>query len=139
MVFNLIVEVWFTGSSVCVCVCVCVCVYSVTCRSLWPHRLQPTRLLCPWDFSRQEYWCGLPFPSSGDFPSPRLQPISPASPALAGGVDSLPLQHLGTLSSIPYPELIVSQTSISSILYYPTLQLKQTHLGNPSISKIILS
>ena len=27
------------------------------------------RLLCPWDFSRQEYSSGLPFPSSGDLPS----------------------------------------------------------------------
>ena len=24
---------------------------------------QPTRLLCPWDFSRQEYWSGVPLPS----------------------------------------------------------------------------
>ena len=30
-------------------------------NSLWPHGLQPTRLLCPWKFSRQEYWSGLPF------------------------------------------------------------------------------
>ena len=28
-----------------------------------PHGLQPTRLLCPWDFSRQEYWNGVPLPS----------------------------------------------------------------------------
>ena len=28
-------------------------------NSLW---LQPTRLLCPWEFSRQEHWSGLPFP-----------------------------------------------------------------------------
>ena len=27
------------------------------------HGLQSTMLLCPWDFSRQEYWSGLPFPS----------------------------------------------------------------------------
>ena len=33
---------------VCVCVCVCVCVsISVVPNSLWPHRLQPARLLCP--------------------------------------------------------------------------------------------
>ena len=31
--------------------------------SLQPHGLQPTRLLSPWGFSRQEYWSGLPFPS----------------------------------------------------------------------------
>ena len=27
------------------------------------HGLQHTRLLHPWDFSRQEYWSGVPFPS----------------------------------------------------------------------------
>ena len=32
--------------------------------------------------SRQEYWCGLPFPSPGDLPDPG---IKPASPALAVG------------------------------------------------------
>ena len=33
-------------------------------------------------FSRQEYCSGLPFPPPGDFPSPRIEP---ESPALAGG------------------------------------------------------
>ena len=36
-----------------------------------PHGLWPTRLLCPWGFSRQEYWNGLPCPLPGDFPQPR--------------------------------------------------------------------
>ena len=31
-----------------------------------PHGLQPTRLLHPWDFSRQEYWSGVPLPSPID-------------------------------------------------------------------------
>ena len=39
-------------------------------------------------FPRQEYWSGLPFPSSGDLPDPGFKP---ESPALAG--DSLPLSH----------------------------------------------
>ena len=30
------------------------------------------------EFSRQEYWSGLPFPSSGDFSDPGIEPISPA-------------------------------------------------------------
>ena len=34
--------------------------HSVMSDSLGPHGLQPTRLLHPWDFSRQEYWSGLP-------------------------------------------------------------------------------
>ena len=29
-------------------------------------------------FSRQEYWSGLPFPSSGDLPDPGIKPKSPA-------------------------------------------------------------
>ena len=30
------------------------------------------------EFSRQEYWSGLPFPSAGDFPNPGIEPGSPA-------------------------------------------------------------
>ena len=29
-------------------------------------------------FSRQEYWSGLPFPSPGDLPDPRIEPKFPA-------------------------------------------------------------
>ena len=29
------------------------------------------------EFSRQEYWSGLPFPSPGDLPSPGIEPGSP--------------------------------------------------------------
>ena len=34
------------------------------------------------EFSRQEYWNGLPFPLPGDLPDPGIEP---AAPALAGG------------------------------------------------------
>ena len=30
------------------------------------------------EFSRQEYWSGLPFPSPGDVPDPGIEPGSPA-------------------------------------------------------------
>ena len=30
------------------------------------------------EFSRQEYWSGLPFPSPGDLPDPRIEPRSPS-------------------------------------------------------------
>ena len=29
------------------------------------------------EFSRQEYWSGLPFPTPGDLPDPGIKPISP--------------------------------------------------------------
>ena len=35
-------------------------------------------------FSRQEYWRRLPFPSPEDLPNPGIEPLSLASPALAG-------------------------------------------------------
>ena len=38
--------------------------------------------LGPCGFPRQEYWSGLPFPSSGDLLHPGIEPVSPA---LAGG------------------------------------------------------
>ena len=60
-------------------------VCSVMSDSLRPSGLLPTRLLCPWVFSRQEYWSGLPFPSPGDLPSPAIEPASLESPALTGG------------------------------------------------------
>ena len=41
--------------------------------------------LCPWGFSRQEYWNGWPCPSPGNLPNPGIKPMS-----LALQVDSLP-------------------------------------------------
>ena len=36
------------------------------------------------EFSGQEYWYGLPFPTPGDLPDSGIKPTSPATPALAG-------------------------------------------------------
>ena len=41
-------------------------------------------------FPKQEYRSGLPFPSPGDLPDPRMETASPALQA-----DSLPLSHWG--------------------------------------------
>ena len=45
-----------------ICVSYIVLSCSVMVDSLWPHELYLARLLCPWGFSRQEYWSGLPCP-----------------------------------------------------------------------------
>ena len=34
-----------------------------------PLDCSPSKLLCPWGFSRQEYWSGLPFPPLGEWVS----------------------------------------------------------------------
>ena len=36
------------------------------------------------EFSKQEYWNGLPFPSSEDLPNPGIEPTYPVASALAG-------------------------------------------------------
>ena len=46
-----------TVSATTVCVCA-VLSCSVVSGSLGPHGLKSTKLLCPWGFSRQEYWSG---------------------------------------------------------------------------------
>ena len=50
------------------------------------------------EFSRQEYWNGLPFPPPGGFPDPGIELASPASPTLQA--DSLPGEPSGNLYSI---------------------------------------
>ena len=45
------------------------------------------------EFSKQEYCSGLPSPSPGDLPNPRIKPASPVSPALQA--DSLPTEPSG--------------------------------------------
>ena len=47
-------------------------------------------------FPRPDYWSGVPFPSPGDLPDPRIEPTSPA---LAGGfftteASGKPLEHV---------------------------------------------
>ena len=41
------------------------------------------RCLCPWRFSRQEYWSGLLYPPPEDLPNPGIEPECLKSPALA--------------------------------------------------------
>ena len=38
------------------------------------------------EFSRQEYWSGLPCPSPRDLPNPGIEPMSLVPPALAGKI-----------------------------------------------------
>ena len=66
-------------------------IYLICAQSL--SRVQ--RFVTPWtvacqaplsmEFSRQEDWSGLPFPTSGDLPNPGIESALSVSPALAGG------------------------------------------------------
>ena len=60
----------------------CACLAAQSCLTLlWPHGLQPARLLCPWDFPGKNTGVGYHFFIQGIFPFPGTEP---ASPALAG-------------------------------------------------------
>ena len=94
---------------------------SVVSDSLRPHGLQPARLLCPWDFSRQEYCSGLPCPPPGDLPDPQTEPRSLVSAALTGRFfttratwEPLGIDYLKTYSGSK-TRGVFSQTSTISI------------------------
>ena len=85
----------------CVCVCVCVCVCA---RKRMSMLSVVSNFATPWtithhaslsvDFSRQEYWSGLPFPPPGDLPDPGMEPATPVSYVLQA--DSSSLSHQGS-------------------------------------------
>ena len=65
----------------------CTCVLSrFSCVQLFvtPWTVAPQAPL-PMEFSRQEYWNGLPFPTPGNLSNPGTEPKSLVFPALAGG------------------------------------------------------
>ena len=51
----------------------CTCVKVVS-DSVWPHGLQPARLLCPWDFPGKNTGAGCHFLLQGIFPTQGLNP-----------------------------------------------------------------
>ena len=59
--------------------CALLCLVTQSCPTLCnPMDCSPARLLCPWGFSRHEYWSRLPCPPPGDLPNPGMEPRSPA-------------------------------------------------------------
>ena len=73
---------------------VCVCSVTQLCPTLRPHGLQPSSLLCPWDFSGRNTGVGCHFLLQGIFLIQRskLRLLH----LLHWQMDSLPLSHLGS-------------------------------------------
>ena len=53
-------------------------VYAQSCPFLCDPMMVAPQAPLSMEFSRQEYWIGLPFPTPGDLPDPRIEPGSPA-------------------------------------------------------------
>ena len=96
--------------------------------------LKLTRLLCPWGFSRQEYWSGLPCPPLGDLPKPGIKPRSPALQ-----VDSLPSEPprkpkntgMGSLSLLQ--RISLTQELNQVLLHCRWILYQLSYQGNPEL------
>ena len=96
---------------VCHCVCVCGCVIVSLCVCVLvaqsclfaTPRIVALQASLSMDFSKQEYWSGLPFLSLEPLPDPGIEPWSPASQAdsllfeLQGSPPALLTEHTSTL------------------------------------------
>ena len=70
-----------------------VCVHAQLCQTLCEPMDSSLPSSQSMEFSWQEYWSGLSFPSPGDLPNPGILPVLPVPPALQ--VDSLPAEPSG--------------------------------------------
>ena len=62
----------------------CACLATQSCPTLFNTMDCACQAPLSMEFSRQEHWSGLSFPSPGDLPDPEIEAASPASSALAG-------------------------------------------------------
>ena len=82
------------GGGRCLFSFVFMCMLSHCCAQLFvaPWTIACQAPLCM-GFPRQKYWSGLPFPFSGNFPDPGIEPESPALVRAPEGGNSNPLQY----------------------------------------------
>ena len=91
----------------------CVAQSCLTLYNLMDCSLQPSLSV---EFSRQEYWSGLPFPPPGELPDPGVQA---SSPELAGGFFTT--EPLGDPKNTGVGSLSLLQ------LIFPTQELNKTN------------
>ena len=84
------------------------------------------------EFSRQESWSGLPFPSAGDLPDPGIES---GSPALAAGffttAPSVAVQSLSRVLLFVTPWIAAHQASLSFTVSWNLLKLMPIELVMP--------
>ena len=94
--------------------------------------LKPAICLCPWGFSRQEYWSGLPCPPPGDLPNPGVEPRS-----LALHADSLPSEPPGKPKNTGVGRLsllqgiFLTQESNRDLLHCKQILYQLSYQGSP--------
>ena len=97
----LVIRMW--TSCVCVCVCVCLCQSLSRVQFFGTSWTVTRQALLSMEFSRQEYWSRLPFPSPGDLPDPRIKSRSlQGNPGGGTSWRTIILQPLSFLSRYKY-------------------------------------
>ena len=94
----------------------------------------------PWEFSRQEYWSGLPCLPPGDLPNPGIKPRSPTLQA-----DSLPSEPPGKPKNIGVGSLSLrqwifpTQESNWGLLHCRWILYQLSYQGSPvTVIKVII-
>ena len=105
--------------------------HSVMFDFLQRYGLQPSRLLCPWGFSKQERWGGLPCSPPGDLPNPGVKIRSPALQA-----DSLPSEPPGNLmntgvGSLRLLQIFFTQELNQGLLHCREILYQLSYQGRP--------
>ena len=97
---------------------------SVMSNSLWSHGLKPTRLLCLWEISKQEYWSVLPCPPPWDFPNPGIKPRSPTLQAdsLLSEPPGRPLQSTNIKYYYCVPKTVLGIRDVKWIQHGPSFR-----------------
>ena len=126
-----------------VCISVSIYVYMCvlvvqSCLTLWDPMDCACQAPLSMEFSRQEYWSGLPCPSSGDITSPGVKPKSPALQA-----DSLTSEPPGKpiyvnyififpspFPSLPFIQMITFHLSHSGFFFFSHLTVDFKDLIN---------
>ena len=109
--------------------------------TLQPQGPQPTRLLCPWGFSRKEYWSGVPCPPPGDLSNP-TQGLNPG--LLHCRHILYHLCHHESLRILEWvsPSLLqgnfLTQESNQSLLHCRRILFHLSYLGSPKMSLLLL-
>ena len=107
-----------------------VCLIAQSCLTLCDPR--DCGLTCPWGFSRQEHWSGLPWPPPGDLPKPGIKSRSPAlqTDSLSTELPGKP-ENTGVGSLSLHQGIFLTQESNEVLQHCRWILYQMSYLGSP--------
>ena len=99
--------------------------HSVVSDSSWPRGLQPTRLLCPWEFPGKSTGMGCHCLLRQNFCTPAKLPRHPPVPH---HLHISPISVIGSSLNLPLPNLTYLHSYLSSLPFHPPIKCLFLHL-----------